>query len=109
MYMYVALLLSLSLSLSLSLPSLPSILPFLPLLPTSLSPSFSPYLSFLSILIHPFAAVAITVDVISSSSIDSLPVASTCSQRMSIPLYPSYQLLKKKLLQAVQCQAYGLG
>jgi len=54
-------------------------------------------------------AVAITIDVIGSSNTESLPMASTCSQRMSIPLYPSYHILKKKLLQAIQCQAYGLG
>jgi len=54
-------------------------------------------------------AIAITIDVISSSDVDSLPVSSTCSQRMSLPLYPSYSILKKKLLQAIQCQAYGLG
>ena len=53
------------------------------------------------------AAVAITIDVIGGSNTESLPVASTCSQRMSIPLYPSYHILKKKLLQAIQCQAYG--
>ncbi len=56
-----------------------------------------------------FVGVAITLDVIGSRNTDSLPVASTCSQRMCIPLYPSYRILKKKLFQAIQCQAYGLG
>ena len=55
------------------------------------------------------ASVSITIDVIGGSNIEALPVASTCSQRMSIPLYPSYHTLKKKLMQAIQCQAYGLG
>jgi len=50
----------------------------------------------------------ISVDVIGSGNPESLPVASTCGQRMSIPLYPTYHMLKKKLLQAIQCQAYGL-
>lgn len=54
-------------------------------------------------------SMAITMDVIGGRSTDTLPVASTCSQRMCIPLYPSYHILKKKLLQAIQCQAYGLG
>ena len=52
--------------------------------------------------------LTISVDVIGSGNTESLPVASTCGQRMSIPLYPSYHMLKKKLLQAIQCQAYGL-
>jgi E3 ubiquitin-protein ligase EDD1 len=54
-------------------------------------------------------ALQITINVIGTGNTNSLPVASTCSQRMSIPLYPSYLILKKKLLQAIQCQAYGLG
>ncbi|CAI8007414.1 E3 ubiquitin-protein ligase UBR5 [Geodia barretti] len=54
-------------------------------------------------------AIQITINVIGTGNTKSLPVASTCSQRMSIPLYPSYLILKKKLLQAIQCQAYGLG
>lgn len=54
------------------------------------------------------SGLTISVDVISSGNTESLPVASTCGQRMSIPLYPSYHMLKKKLLQAIQCQAYGL-
>ena len=52
--------------------------------------------------------LTISVDVIGSGNTESLPVASTCGQRMSIPLYPTYHMLKKKLLQAIQCQAYGL-
>ena len=69
------------------------------------------YCDYNAVLIpHPsHIAIAITIDVINSSDVDSLPVASTCSQRMSLPLYPSYTILKKKLLQAIQCQAYGLG
>ncbi|EDO37117.1 predicted protein, partial [Nematostella vectensis] len=50
----------------------------------------------------------ITVDVISGNT-KALPMATTCGQRMSIPLYPSKRILKKKLLQAIQCQSYGLG
>lgn len=53
--------------------------------------------------------MSINIDVIGGGNTDSLPVASTCSQRMSIPLYPSYNTLKRKLMQAIQCQAYGLG
>ncbi len=60
-------------------------------------------------LSHYIAPVSITIDVIGGSNIEALPVASTCSQRLSIPLYPSYHTLKKKLMQAIQCQAYGLG
>ena len=55
------------------------------------------------------ASVIINIDVIGGSNVESLPVASTCSLRMSIPLYPSYNILKRKLMQAIQCQAYGLG
>jgi E3 ubiquitin-protein ligase EDD1 len=54
-------------------------------------------------------SLVINMDVIGGSNVESLPVASTCSQRMSIPLYPSYNILKRKLMQAIQCQAYGLG
>jgi len=53
------------------------------------------------------SGLTISVDVI-TGNVESLPVASTCGQRMSIPLYPSYHTLKKKLFQAIQCQAYGL-
>ena len=60
-------------------------------------------------LLSGVAPVAITIDVIGGTNIEALPVASTCSQRLSIPLYPSYHTLKKKLMQAIQCQAYGLG
>lgn len=51
---------------------------------------------------------AITIDVVRGST-TSLPMASTCGQRMTIPLYASKKLLKDKLLQAIQCQIYGLG
>lgn len=50
----------------------------------------------------------ITVDVISGNT-KALPMATTCGQRMSIPLYPSKKILKRKLFQAIQCQGYGLG
>ena len=93
---------------SLSLP--PSILPLLSSSPFSL---FHPPSPSLPLILHHLPpshpALLITINVIGSGNTNSLPVASTCSQRMSIPLYPSYLVLKKKLLQAIQCQAYGLG
>ena len=52
--------------------------------------------------------LVITIDVISGNT-RALPMATTCGQRMSIPLYPSRKILKRKLLQAIQCQSYGLG
>ncbi len=52
--------------------------------------------------------LSVTVDVISKTNA-ALPVVSTCGQRLSIPLYSSKKELKKKLLQAIQCQSYGLG
>lgn len=52
--------------------------------------------------------LSITVEVISGNT-KALPMATTCGQRMSIPLYPSKKILKRKLLQAIQCQSYGLG
>ncbi|XP_015768582.1 PREDICTED: E3 ubiquitin-protein ligase UBR5-like [Acropora digitifera] len=52
--------------------------------------------------------LSITVEVISGNT-KALPMATTCGQRMSIPLYPSKKVLKRKLLQAIQCQSYGLG
>lgn len=55
-----------------------------------------------------FPDLNITVDVISGNT-KALPMATTCGQRMSIPLYPSKKILKRKLLQAIQCQGYGLG
>lgn len=55
-----------------------------------------------------FSDLNITVDVISGNT-KALPMATTCGQRMSIPLYPSKKILKRKLLQAIQCQGYGLG
>lgn len=55
-----------------------------------------------------FSDLNITVDVISGNT-KALPMATTCGQRMSIPLYPTKKILKRKLLQAIQCQGYGLG
>eukprot|EP00795_Rhopilema_esculentum_P011486 gene11486-21702_t len=52
--------------------------------------------------------IAVTVDIIGQSS-TSLPVASTCGQRLSLPLYESKKELKKKLLTAIECETYGLG
>ena len=49
----------------------------------------------------------VVIDVI-GGNLESLPIASTCSQRVSMPLYPSYHILRRKLLQAIQCQSYGL-
>jgi E3 ubiquitin-protein ligase EDD1 len=49
----------------------------------------------------------ITIEVM-GSNLESLPIASTCSQRISIPLYPSLHILRRKLHQAIQCQGYGL-
>eukprot|EP00794_Sanderia_malayensis_P018102 gene18102-19911_t len=50
----------------------------------------------------------VTVDVISKNN-SPLPVVSTCGQRLSLPLYSTKKELKRKLLQAIQCQTYGLG
>ena len=52
--------------------------------------------------------ISITIDIIRGNP-KALPMASTCGQRMSVPLYPSRRILKRKLLQAIQCQTYGLG
>ena len=52
--------------------------------------------------------ISITIDIVSQSSA-SLPVASTCGQRLSMPLYESKKELRKKLLIAIECEAYGLG
>lgn len=67
------------------------------------------YMLHLNILSFIVASITISIDVIGGNNVESLPVASTCSLRMSIPLYPSYNTLKRKLMQAIQCQAYGLG
>ena len=52
--------------------------------------------------------ISITVD-IQHDSRNALPMASTCDQRISIPLYRSYSMLKDKLSLALQCLSYGLG
>ncbi|XP_063678021.1 uncharacterized protein LOC134813994 isoform X3 [Bolinopsis microptera] len=52
--------------------------------------------------------ISITVD-IQHDSRNALPMASTCGQRISIPLYRSYSMLKDKLSLALQCLSYGLG
>lgn len=53
--------------------------------------------------------LSITLDIINSSNNLSLPMSSTCGQRISMPLYTSKAMLKRKLLQAIECQSYGLG
>jgi len=52
--------------------------------------------------------IAVTVDITGQSS-TSLPVASTCGQRLSIPLYDSRKELRRKLLIAIECETYNLG
>ncbi|KAL5252716.1 hypothetical protein ACHWQZ_G015469 [Mnemiopsis leidyi] len=52
--------------------------------------------------------ISITVD-IQHDSRNALPMASTCGQRISIPLYRSFSMLKSKLSLALQCLSYGLG
>ena len=52
--------------------------------------------------------LAVTVDIVGQSS-TSLPVASTCGQRLSMPLYESRKELRKKLLIAIECETYNLG
>ena len=52
--------------------------------------------------------ISITVD-IQHDSRNALPMASTCGQRISIPLYRSFSMLKAKLSLALQCLSYGLG
>ena len=36
-----------------------------------------------------------------------LPTANTCSARLSLPSYPSVQILKEKLLAAIQIKTFG--
>jgi len=53
--------------------------------------------------------LSITVDIINNANSAALPMSSTCGQRISMPLYPSKSVLRSKLLQAIECQTYGLG
>jgi len=52
--------------------------------------------------------INITVDVVHDSR-NALPMASTCGQRISIPLYRSRAMLQSKLATALHCKTYGLG
>ena len=58
-------------------------------------------------IVYLLIGTQITIEVM-GSNLESLPIASTCSQRISIPLYPSLHILRRKLHQAIQCQGYGL-
>ncbi|XP_047133859.1 uncharacterized protein LOC100207024 isoform X1 [Hydra vulgaris] len=53
--------------------------------------------------------LAISIDIIDTLNSSALPMSSTCGQRISTPLYPSKSILKQKLLQAIECESYGLG
>lgn len=53
--------------------------------------------------------LSITIDIINNANSLALPMSSTCGQRISMPLYPSKSILRAKILQAIECQTYGLG
>jgi E3 ubiquitin-protein ligase TRIP12 len=49
-----------------------------------------------------FAALRLTVAKAMDKGVDALPTVMTCTKYLKLPEYPSFELLQRKLIQAIQ-------